>query len=163
MLIKWTRRRRRMWLTKGLWLNLLNNQLSNLRVMGNHSQSHKEVWEHNTSAIIMEFKVTPNLIVISCLHWRIQEIKGQEDQAMTKGIGLLKNQEAEMVISEWWMWWRWLMHSPLVWQTSTEGLKVITLVPNPIRISPQTHVTYGWRRVLMHDHLLCPCINTSNV
>ena len=33
-----------------------------------------------------------------------------------------------------------------------EGLKVLTLVPNPIGISLQTHVTCGWRRVLMHKH-----------
>ena len=63
----------------------------------------------------------------------------------------------------WWMWWKWLMHSPPIWQTSIEGLKVTTLVPNPIGISPQTHVMCGWRRVLLRDHLLCPCINTSNV
>ena len=93
----------------------------------------------------------------------MHEIKGQEDQEMTKGIGLLNNQKAEMVIPEWWMWWRWLMHSPPIWQTSTEGLKVTTLVANLIRISPQTHMARGWRRVLMHDHLLCPCINISNV
>ena len=29
------------------------------------------------------------------------------------------------------------------WQASVEGLKAITLVPNPIRISPQTHVMCG--------------------
>ena len=111
----------------------------------------------------MDFKDTPSQIVISLEHWRMHEIKGQEDQEMTKGIGLLNNQKAKMVILEWWMWWRWLMHSPPIWQTSTEGLKVTTLVANLIRISPQTHVARGWRRVLMHDHLLCPCINISNV
>ena len=31
------------------------------------------------------------------------------------------------------------------------------------RISPETHVTCGWRSILMHDHLLCSCINISNV
>ena len=149
MLRKWSQRRRRMWLTKGLWLSLLNNQWSNLRVMGNHSYSHKEVQELNTSTIIVEFKVTPDPIVISCKHWRIQVLKGREDQEMTKGIGLLNNQEAKMMILEWWIWWRWLMYSPLVWQTSTKGLKVTTLVPNPIGISPQTHVTCGWKRVHM--------------
>ena len=58
--------------------------------MGNHSQSHKEVQEHNTSAIIAEFKVTLDPIVISWRHWRIQEIKGQKDQEMTEGIGLFE-------------------------------------------------------------------------
>ena len=151
MLRKWSRRRS-MWLTNGLWLSLLNNHWSNLRVKGNHSQSHKEVRELNTSAITVEFRVTLDPIVISYKHWRIQVLKGREDQEMTKGIGMLSNQEVQMVISEWWMWWRWLMHSPLVWQASAEGLKATTLVPNPVGISPQTHMTYGWRRVLLHKN-----------
>ena len=71
---------------------------------------------------------------------------------MTKGIGLLGIQEVEMVILEWWMWWRWLMHSPLAWQASPEGLKALTLVSNSIGISPQTHVTCGWKGVLMHKY-----------
>ena len=149
MLRMWSRRRRRTWLTKGLWLN---NQWSNLRAMRNHSQSHKEAWELNTFAITVEFKVTPDSIVISCKHWRIQVFKGQEDQEMTKEIGLLSNQEVEMVIPEWWMLWRWLMHSPSIWQVSTKGLEATTLAPNPIRISLQTHVTCGWKGVLMHKH-----------
>ena len=152
MLGKRSRRRRRMWLTKGLWLSLLNNQWSNLRVMGNHPQSHKEVWELNTSAITVEFKVTPHPIVISYMHWRIQVLKGREVQDMTKGIGMLNNQKVKKVILEWGMWWGWLMHSPPVWQASTKGLEATTLVPNPIGISPQTHVMCGWRRVLMHKH-----------
>ena len=82
----------------------------------------------------------------------MQVFRGQEDQEMTKGIRLLSNQEVEMVVPEWWMWWKWLMHSTPVWQTSTEGLKVATLVPNPIGISPQTHVTCGWWRILTHKH-----------
>ena len=44
------------------------------------------------------------------------------------------------------------MHSPPVWQASTEGLKALTLVPNPIGISSQTHVLCGWKGVLMHKH-----------
>ena len=57
-----------------------------------------------------------------------------------------------MVIPEWWTWWRWLVHSPTAWKASHEGLKAQTLVPNPIRKSPQTQVTCGWKRVLMHKH-----------
>ena len=56
------------------------------------------------------------------------------------------------MIPEWGMWWGWLMHSPPVWQASTKGFEAITLVPNPIGISPQMHVTCGWRGVLMHKH-----------
>ena len=36
-----------------------------------------------------------------------------------------------------------MRHSPHVWQTSTAGLKVTIHIPNPIGISPQTHVTCG--------------------
>ena len=35
---------------------------------GKYSQSHKKVRELNTSAITMEFKVTPDPIVINCKH-----------------------------------------------------------------------------------------------
>ena len=83
-----------------------NQSVVRSETKGNHFQNHKEVWEQNTSAIIVDFKDTPNQIVISLEHWRMQVIRGQEDQEMTKGIGLLGNQEVEMVISEWWMWWR---------------------------------------------------------
>ena len=93
----------------------------------------------------------------------MQVLKGQDDQEMANGIGLLSNQEVKKVILKWGMWWRWLMHSPLVWQASPEGLKVTTIVPNPLRISPQTHASCRWRRVRMHKIITCPCINTSYV
>ena len=44
------------------------------------------------------------------------------------------------------------MHSPTAWKASHEDLKVLTPIPNPIRISPQTQVTCGWKMVLMHKH-----------
>ena len=44
------------------------------------------------------------------------------------------------------------MLSPTAWRASHEGLKALTLVPNPIRKSPQTQVTCGWKMVLMHKH-----------
>ena len=56
------------------------------------------------------------------------------------------------MISKWWTWWRWLVHSTTAWKALHEGLKALTLVPNPIRKSPQTQVTCGWKRVLMHKH-----------
>ena len=72
--------------------------------MGNHSQGHKKVQELNTSAITVEFKVTLDPIIVSFKHWRIQVLKGQEDQDMTKGIGMLNNQKVKKVIPEWGMW-----------------------------------------------------------
>ena len=56
------------------------------------------------------------------------------------------------------MWWRWLMHSPPVWQASLEGLKVTTIVPNPLGISPQMQVSCGWRRVHMHKQYNIDCL-----
>ena len=97
MLRKWSRRRRIMWFTKGLWLSLLNNQWSNLRVMGNYSQSHKEVWELNTSAITVEFKVTPEPIVISCKHWRIQVLKDRRTNKWQEDLGYWAIKR-----SRWW-------------------------------------------------------------
>ena len=69
-------------------------------------------------------------------------------------IGLVNHQEIKMVILEWWTWWRWLVHSPNAWKASHEGLKALTLISNPIRKSPQTQVTCGWKRVLMHKHYI---------
>ena len=43
------------------------------------------------SVIIVDFKDTPDQIVISLEHWRMQVIRGQEDQEMKKGIGLLND------------------------------------------------------------------------
>ena len=60
--------------------------------------------------------------------------------------------EIGMVISKWWTWWKWLVLSPTAWRASHEGLNALTLVPNPIGKSPQTQVTCGWKRVLMHKH-----------
>ena len=77
---------------------------------------------------------------------------GHEEEEMTWGLGVVSNQGAKTVILEWRTWWKWLALSPLAWRASIGGLKVLTLVPDPSRISPQTHVTYGWQRVLMHKH-----------
>ena len=82
----------------------------------------------------------------------MQVLQGLKDLEMTGEIELVNRQEAEMVISEWWMWWRWLVHSSTAWKASHEGLKVLTPIPNPIRILPQTQVMCWWKRVLMHKH-----------
>ena len=145
-------RRRRMYLTNGCWTSPVINLWSNLKPEQNLFHDHKEVLEWTMCVIIADFKGTPNLIVISWEHWGMQVIKGQEDQEMTRGLRLLSHQEIKIVIPKWWTWWRWLVHSPTTWKASLEGLKVLTLVPDPIRKSPQTQVTCGWRRILMHKH-----------
>ena len=82
----------------------------------------------------------------------MQVLQGLEDLEMIGEIGLVNRQEVEVVIPEWWTWWRWLGHSPTIWKASHEGLKALTPVPNPIRISPQTQMTCEWKMVLMHKH-----------
>ena len=53
--------------------------------------------------IIVDFKDTLDQIVIRWEHWIMLGIKGQEDQEMTREIGLLGNQEVKMEIPVWWM------------------------------------------------------------
>ena len=43
------------------------------------------------SVIVVDFKDTLDQIVISLEHWRMQVIRGQKDQEMKKGIGLLND------------------------------------------------------------------------
>ena len=101
---------------------------------------------------IADFMGTLDQIVKSWEQWIMQVLQGLEDLEMIGEIGLVNRQEVEVVISEWWMWWRWLWHSPIVWKASHEGLKALTPVPNPIRISPQTQVTCRWKSLLVHKH-----------
>ena len=129
-----------------------NQSVVRFEARANLFHNRKEVLEQTMCVITIDFKGTPDPIVICWKHWGMLVIKGQKDQEMTRGLGLLSHQETEMVIPEWWMWWRWLVHSPTSWKVSLEGLKVVTLVPNPIGISTQMHMTCGWRRVLMHKH-----------
>ena len=89
-----------MWLTNKCLKSLVTNQWPNLKLKGNHFQNYKEVREQNIYAIIVDYKDTPDQIVLSLEHWRMQVLKGQEDQEMTKGIGLLSNQKVKKVILE---------------------------------------------------------------
>ena len=100
----------------------------------------------------VDFKGILDQIVKSWEQWIMQVLQGLKDLEMTGEIGLVNHQEVKMVIPEWWTWWRWLVDSPTAWKGSHEGLKVLTPVPNPIRISPQTQVMCGWKRVLMDKH-----------
>ena len=100
----------------------------------------------------VDFMGTLDQIVKSWEQWIMQVLQGLEDLEMTGEIELVNRQEVKVVIPEWWTWWRWLRHSPTIWKASHEGLKSLTPIPNPIRISPQTQVKCGWKRVLMHKH-----------
>ena len=102
--------------------------------------------------ITADFKGIPDQIVKSWKQSIVQLLQGHEDLEMTGEIRLVNHQEIEMVILEWWTWWRWLVHSPTAWKASHEDLKALTPIPNLIRKSPQTQVTCGWKRVLMHKH-----------
>ena len=91
----------------------------------------------------------------------MQVLQGLENLEMTGEIGLVNCQEVEEVISEWWTWWRWLGHSPTVWKASHEGLKALTPIPNPIRISPKSKWCVGEKGYSCISITTCPCINTS--
>ena len=71
-----------MWYTQHKW--------SNLKLEGNLFQDHKEVRERTMFAIIVDLEDTLDQIVISLEHWRMQLIKGEEDQEMIRGIELNK-------------------------------------------------------------------------
>ena len=100
----------------------------------------------------VDFMGTLDQIVKSWEQWIMQVLQGLEDLEMTGEIELVNCQEVKVVIPEWWTWWRWLRHSPTIWKASHEGLKSLTPIPNPIRISPQTQVTCGWKMVIMHKY-----------
>ena len=80
---------------------------------------------------------------------------------MTGEIGLVNRQEVEVVISEWWTWWRRLGHSPTVWIASHEGLKTLTPIPNPIGYHPKRKWCLGEKGYSCISITTCPCINTS--
>ena len=145
-------RKRGMWMTNGCWKTLISNLWAGLNPEPSLIPDHKEVLNRTMCVTTADFKGTLDQIVKNWEQWIKQVLQGLEDLEMTGEIGLMNRQEVKMVISEWWTWWRWLVHSPIAWKASHEGLKALTPVPNPIRISPQTQVTCGWKRVLMHKH-----------
>ena len=145
-------RRRGMWMTNGCWTTPISNLWADLNPELSLVHDHKEVLDRTMCVTIADFKGILNQIVKSWEQSIVQLLQGHEDLEMTGEIELVNHQEIEMVILEWWTWWRWLVHSPTAWKASHEGLKARTLVPNPIRKSPQTQVTCGWKRVFMHKH-----------
>ena len=145
-------RKRGMWMTKGCWTTLVSNLWAGLNPEPSLVHDHKEVLDRTMCVTTADFKGILDQIVKSWEQWIMQVLQGLRDLEMTGEIGLVNCQEVEVVISEWWTWWRWLEHSPTVWKVSHEGMKVLAPVPKPIRISPQTQVTCGWKRVLMHKH-----------
>ena len=145
-------RKRGMWMTNGCWTTLIRNLWAGLNPEPSLVLDHKEVLDQTMCVTIADFMSTLDQIVKSWEQWIMQVLQGLEDLEMTGEIGLVNRQEVEVVMPEWWTWWRWLGHSPTIWKASHEGLKALTPVPNLIRISPQTQVTCGWKRVLMRKH-----------
>ena len=141
-----------MWMTNRCWTTLISNLWAGLNPEPSLVPNHKEVLDQTMCVTTADFKGTLGQIVKSWEQWIMQVLQGLEDLEMTREIRLVNRQEVEMVIPEWWTWWIWLAHSPIVWKASHEGLKALTPAPNPIRISPQTQVTCGWKGVLMHKH-----------
>ena len=141
-----------MWMTNEWWTTPVSNLKAGLNPEPSLVHDHKEVLDRTMCITTTDFKGILDQIVKSWEQWIVQLLKGHEDLKMIGEIGLVNHQEIEMVIPEWWMWWRWLVHSLTAWKASHEGLKALTPVPNPIRKSPQMQVTCGWKRVLMHKH-----------
>ena len=141
-----------MWMTNWCWPTLISNLWVGLNPEPSLVPNHKEVLDQIMCVTTADFMGTLDQIVKSWEQWIMPMLQGLEDLKMMGEIGLVNHQEVEMVIPEWWTWWRWLGHSPTVWKASHEGLKALTPVPNPIRISPQMQVTCGWKMVLMHKH-----------
>ena len=148
--LRW--KKRGMWMINGCWTTLISNLWAGLNPEPSLVPDHKEVLDQTMCVTIADFKGTLDQIVKSWEQWMMQVLQGLKDLEMIREIGLMNRQEVEVSIPKWWTWWRWLGHSPTVWKASHEGLKALTPVPNPIRISPQTQVTCGWKRVLMHKH-----------
>ena len=141
-----------MWMTNGCWITPVINLWAGLNPEPSLVHDHKEVLDRTMCVITMDFKGIPDQIVKIWEQSIVQLLQGHENLEMTGEIGLVNHQEIEMVIPKWWTWWRWLVHSPTTWKAWHEGLKALTPIPNPIRKSPQTQVTCGWKRVLMHKH-----------
>ena len=148
--LRW--RKSGMWMTNEWWITLISYLWADLNPEPSLVPDHKEVLDQTMCVTTADFKGTLDQIIKSLEQWIMQVLQGLEDLEMTWEIGLVNRQEVEMVIPEWWTWWRWLVHSPIAWKASHKGLKALTPVPNPTRISPQTQVTCGWKRVLMHKH-----------
>ena len=141
-----------MWMTNGYWTTLVSNLWAGLNPEPSLVHDHKEVLDRTMCVITMDFNGIPDQIVKSREQSIVQLLQGHEDLEMIGEIGLGNHQEIEMVILEWWTWRRWLVHSSTAWKASHKGLKALTPVHNPIRISPQMQVTCGWKKVLMHKH-----------
>ena len=139
-------------MTSRCWTTLISNLWADLNPKPSLILDHKGVLDQTICVTTADFKGILDQIVKRWEQWIMQVLQGLEDLEMIGEIRLKNHQEVEMVIPEWWTWWRWLVHSPTAWKASHEGLKALTPVPNSIRISPQMQVTCGWKRVLMYKH-----------
>lgn len=135
--------------------------VQNQRIKGSYYPKIKGGLKGSVVVIIVACKGTQGQIASSFMHLRrltlcatkkIQE----EDQIEHKLKEKVRDNSLEML----WKCWRTFHYALLA---SPRGLKVMLVIPLHLRISPKTLVKGEWRRVLMHDHSLCPCINTSNV
>ena len=80
----------------------------------------------------------------------VKKLQG-EDQGEHK----LRETVRDISLETLWRCWR-TYHCALL--ASLRSLKAMLVVPRHLRLSPKTLIKSGCRRVLMHDHFLCPCI-----
>ena len=135
--------------------------VQNQKKKGSHYQKVKGDLKWSISVIIVACKGTQGQIASSFKHSRglilcvaktIQEGCQREFKLKKK----MRDNSLEML----WKCWRTFHHALLA---SPWGLRVMSVIPLHLGISPKTLIQCEWRRVLMHDHSLRPCINTSNV
>ena len=128
---------------------------------GSHYWKVKGDLKWSIFVIIVACEGTQDQIASNFKHLRglilcVAKITQEECQREFKLKEKMRDTSSEML----WKCWRTFHHALLA---SPQGLRVMSILPLHLGISPKTLKQCGWRRVLMHDHSLCPCINTSNV
>ena len=126
------------------------------RKKGSHYPKIKGDLKWSMCVIIVAYKGTQGQIVSSFMQSRWltlcldRKVQNEDLREIVRDISL----------ETLWRCWR-TYHCALL--ASLRGLKVMLVIPHHLRLSPTILVKNGWRRVLTHDHFLCPRINSSNV
>ena len=103
--------------------------------------------------------IRPNCFKLHALK-KADSMRGQEISKRRPNGAKLREVVRDISLETLWRCWR-TYHCALL--ASLQGLKVMLVIPRHLRLSPKILVKSGWRRVLMHDQFLCPCINSFDV
>ena len=135
--------------------------MQNQRKKGSHYPKIKGGLKWSMCVITVAYKGTEGRIGSTFMHSRrltlcLAKKFQREDQREHNLREIVKDISLETL----WRCWR-TYHCALL--VSLRDLKVMLVIPHHLRLSPKILVKNGWKQVLMHDHFLCPCVNTSNV